>query len=90
MKDEPISGDLVPFGGTGGYVDQTPTVEITGAKEALVVGPNDRLVMIMDPSFDVATIEWFRDQVRAAGLGPNQVVFVAGVDRIIKLEGGAS
>jgi hypothetical protein len=62
----------------------TPTVEVTGAKEALVVGPDDVLVVTLQGA-TVETMEWTRDQLRQAGLGPNQIILINGVEQLAKI-----
>jgi hypothetical protein len=86
---QPITGDLLPAlpdGPAPGAPAQLPTVEITGAKEALVVAP-DEILVVLCSNQSVAELEWMVDQCRAAGLGPRQVVFMNGdgIDRLAKI-----
>jgi len=76
---EIISGDLlpaVPDGPAPGAVNTTPVVNVVGAEEGLVVGPDDVLVV----TFSGYTPEWELIELRKAflqaGLRDDQFVLI--------------
>lgn len=68
-------------------VEQHPTVDVTGATEALVVGPDDVLIVSFGDHVTVEEMEHIRDRMKDSGLRPGQILLIAGADRMVKMVG---
>lgn len=67
----------LPDGQTTLGANQRPTVDVTGAKEALVVGPDDVLIINIPPHSDQMMIKALRDALIECGLADRFVLIQA-------------
>ena len=65
--------------------ETTPIVEVQGAKEGLVVGPNDVLVMHF-PFLSARDLEAVRDHFKTTGLRDDQFILINGTLNMSKVE----
>lgn len=63
-----------------------PTVDITGAREALVVGPDDLLVIVCPADSDTQEMRQMADALAESGLDRGRFLLVAGVESIAKVQ----
>lgn len=68
-------------------VAQRSTVDVTGAREALVVGPNDVLIVSFPEHVTVDELYEIRSRMLDSDLRPGQVLLVAGAEKFVKVEG---
>ena len=66
-------------------VAQRSTVDVTGATEALVVGPHDILVVMYPETVEMDELCLIRDAMRDTDLRDGQVVLLAGATKMVKV-----
>lgn len=67
-------------------VAQRSTVDVTGATEALVVGPDDVLIVVFPEYTSVRDLHTVRDRFRDTGLRDDQYVLIAGAAQLGKVQ----
>lgn len=75
-----------PLPASGRGVAQRSTVDVTGATEALVVGPRDVLVISFPESTTMGELYEIRQRLLDSDLRPGQVLLVAGAEKFVKVE----
>lgn len=70
-----------------GAVAQRSTVDVTGATEALVVGPHDVLIIAFPEHVTMEELYSMRERLRDSDLRDGQILLIAGADKMVKVEG---
>lgn len=63
------------------------TVDVTGAREALVVGPHDVLIISYPGHTTMEDLYAMRERLRDSDLRDGQILLIAGAEKIVKVEG---
>lgn len=69
-----------------GAVAQRSTVDVTGAVEALVVGPTDVLIVSFPEHMTMGELYEMRDRMRDSDLRDGQILLIAGADKMVKVQ----
>lgn len=83
----PTSPPLPPPPASGRGVVQRSTVDVTGATEALVVGPNDVLVISYPGDTEMDELYAIRQRLLDSDLRPGQMILIAGAEKIVRVQG---
>lgn len=70
-------------------VAKRSTVDVTGATEALVVGPRDVLIISFPEHMTMDELYVMRDRLRDSDLRDGQIMLIAGADKMVKVDGDA-
>ena len=81
--DFDVYSDQLPRLSPGDLIEQRPTVDVTGASEALAVGPDEVLIVVF-PNADRRDLETIRDRFRDSALRPDQILLIAGQAELAK------
>lgn len=68
-------------------VAKRSTVDVTGATEALVVGPTDVLIINFPAHVEMDELYRMRDRLRDSDLRDGQILLIAGAEKMVKVEG---
>lgn len=82
----PATAPPPPPPASGRGVAQRSTVDVTGATEALVVGPNDVLIISYPEDTDMDDLYRLRDRLLDSDLRPGQILLIAGAAKMVKVE----
>ncbi len=66
-------------------VTKRSTVDVTGATEALVVGPTDVLIINFPAHWTMRELYQVRDRLLDSDLRPGQILLIAGADKMVKV-----
>lgn len=83
----PTSPPAPPPPASGNGVAQRSTVDVTGATEALVVGPRDVLIISYPATTTMRELYELRDRLRDSDLRDGQILLIAGAEKMVKVEG---
>lgn len=86
IPPRPSAPPLPPPPASGRGVAQRSTVDVTGATEALVVGPRDVLVISFPDETTMRELYEIRTRLLDSDLRPGQVLLVAGAEKIVRVE----
>lgn len=65
---------------------QRSTVDVTGATEALVVGPHDVLIIAFNDGTTMDELYQVRERLRDSDLRDGQIMLIAGAEKIVKVQ----